>query len=129
MNVFKEIRELDLPKDQYVVVGSSVLVALKIIDTTEDVDITVSKDVFRRLETVGWCHKQESRRPALEHGVYDISTGFGEWNLEDLQADALWLADVPFINPEKLLAWKQQKAREKDIRHIQLIKKYLSENR
>jgi predicted nucleotidyltransferase len=127
MNVFKEIRELELPKDEYVVVGSSVLVVLGIIDSTEDVDITVSEEIFDSLRSAGWQTGDGVNNPSLQQGLYDISTGFGKWKLADLQEDSAWIAGVPFMSLEKLLEWKKQKNREKDRRHIKLIERYLAE--
>lgn len=125
MDIFQKTKELDLPKDEYVVVGGGILVALELLSWDDDIDITVTPQLFARYQAAGWRQEEWAGKPVLKHDVYDIGVGFGQWNLAELQADAMIIQDVPFMSLEKLLQWKRQMARPKDLRHITLIEQYL----
>lgn len=125
LRIFQRIRQLGLPDGQYVVVGGGLLVALGLLEWDEDIDICVSEEVFASYKNEGWQQEEWQGKPVLKDDIYDIGVGFGEWSLEDLLADALIIRGMPFINPAKLLAWKQLMNRPKDAEHIALLQKYL----
>jgi len=123
-DIFQVIEDLNLPNDKYVVVGGGVLVALGMHEWDGDVDLAVSDGIFEALEQKGWQQEQEAEKVVLKHGDYDIGVGFGKWDLDDLLADALMIKDIAFISLEKLLEWKREANRPKDLRHIELIEQY-----
>jgi hypothetical protein len=124
MNIFQKTKDLNLPDGSYVVVGGGLLVALGLLEWDEDIDICVRSEIFEEFQAKGWDQEDWKGKPVLKHDIYDIGTGFGEWSLEDLQADAIVIQDVPFMSLDKLLAWKKQMARPKDLKHIALIESY-----
>jgi hypothetical protein len=128
MDVFKETRKLNLADTDFVVVGGGLLVALGLVGWDGDIDLCVAPDIYAKFKQAGW-HEETGGwkgKPVLRRGIYDVGVGFGDWSLEDLQTDAVWIDNVPFINPEKLLVWKRQANRPKDLRHITLIEAYLA---
>lgn len=125
MNIFQKVRELNLPDGSYVVVGGGLLVALGLLEWDEDVDICVSPELFEKFKALGWHQADWKGKPVLKHDVYDIGVGFGEWGLPELQSDAMIIQGIPFISPSKLLAWKKEMARPKDLKHIDLLSKIL----
>ncbi|HJQ08802.1 MAG TPA: hypothetical protein VJ836_04970 [Candidatus Saccharimonadales bacterium] len=129
MNIFDTINELNLPKDAYVVVGGGILVALGLLEWDEDVDICVAPEIFARFQAKGWRQEEWAGKPVLKHAAYDIGVGFGEWTLKDLQADAMIVNDIPFMSLQKLLQWKREMGRPKDLRHIELIEQYLQDHK
>ena len=48
--VFKELEILDLPKDKYIVISGASLVCQDIIDETDDIDLTCSKEFYNKLD-------------------------------------------------------------------------------
>jgi len=124
MNIFQKVRELNLPESSFVVVGGGLLVALDLLEWDDDVDICVSRELFEKFKALGWQQTDWEGKPILKHDVYDIGMGFGEWSLKDLQSDAMMIQGVPFISPAKLLSWKKQMARPKDLQHVALIESY-----
>lgn len=129
MNIFDKINELNLPQDAYVVVGGGILVALGLLEWDEDVDICVTPEIFAQFQAEGWRQEEWASKPVLKHDIYDIGVGFGKWSVKDLQADSMVIQEVPFMNIEKLLQWKREMGRPKDLRHIQLIERYLQNHR
>ena len=126
-DIFQHVRNLGLADGQYVVVGGGLLVALGLLEWDGDVDICISQEQFDIFKSQGWQQEEWKGKPVLKHGIYDVGIGFGDWNLEDLQADALVLQGIPFISPQKLIAWKQAMGRPKDANHVALLQKYLEE--
>ena len=125
MDIFQKVKELNLPKDTYIVVGGGTLVALGLLEWDDDVDICVAPEIFAQLQIEGWSQEEWAGKPILKHGVYDIGVGFGEWNLDELQSDALYINGIPFMDITKLLRWKRQMGRPKDLHHIELIEQYI----
>ena len=125
MNIFQKTKDLNLPDGSYVVVGGGVLVALGLLDWDDDVDICVRSEIFDSFKANGWRQENWKGKPVLKYDVYDIGIDFGEWSLEDLRADAMSIQGIAFMSLDKLLIWKKQMARPKDLRHIELIETYL----
>jgi hypothetical protein len=124
-DIFLAIKKLNLPLDEYIVVGGGILVALGLHEWDGDVDFAVSANVFQELAHRGWEQKYEEGKTLLKHGDYDIGVNFGEWNLDDLHSDALIINGIPFVSLEKLLVWKHKRNLPKDRRHIEMIEEYL----
>lgn len=129
MNVFKEIRELNLPFGQYVVVGGAIMAAHGIKDT-QDVDLVVTEDLFEKLKQRGWKeHKRPNGEPGLEYKVFeaylDVNCGNHNPKTEDLIAGAEIINGVPFISLEELIKFKKEYARPKDLEHIKTIEQHL----
>ena len=47
-------------------------------------------------------------------------------NTDDLINNAVIIGDVPFVQLDELLKWKKAAAREKDLKDIVLIEKFLA---
>lgn len=126
MNIFQKINKLDIPKDEYVVVGGGVLVALGLLEWDEDIDMTVSERLFTQLKNEDWKTEYFGDKEVLKKDIYDVGIGFGNWSLEDLQQDAIIINGISFISLEKILEWKRQMDRPKDQQHIKIVLDYLS---
>lgn len=127
--LFDKVRELGLETDQYVVIAGSVLVAVGLLEWDEDIDMAVSPEVFERFKKEGWKQDTWNDKQVLKHDIYDIGVGSGEWGLEELQADAMWIEGIPFMSLEKLMIRKKLQARPKDLRHVELIEAYLAKQK
>jgi hypothetical protein len=128
MDIFEKIRELNLPEGSYVIVGGGTLVALGLLEWDADIDMSVTPEIFARLQAEGWQQGDWGGKTVLRHDIYDIGIGFGKWSLKDLQADSMNINGIPFISIEKLLQWKREAARPKDLRHVELIEHYLHDH-
>lgn len=127
MDLFSKIKQLNLDAADYVVVGGGVLVALGLVQQYDDIDIAVSPHLYAKLKANGWPEYVVGDKSLLRKDVFDVGISFGAWTIVDLQQDALVIRGVPFINPSKLLAWKRAAARPKDLPHIRLLKRFISE--
>ena len=129
--LFESITALNIEPKDYIVVGSGVLGALELREVA-DIDIIVSEQVMQEFEKKsGWTPRY------FDDGTYyllkdDYELG-QDWdsrdnkpNLTDLKSTEIVINDVPFLGLERLRSWKQRKSREKDLKDIELIDKYLT---
>ena len=129
MNLIQKIKELNFPKDQYVVVGSGILDVLG-IRTASDIDIAVTKELHQRLRELGnWEENERYDKIFLKKDVYEIIPQLN-WekyntNTEEAISSALIIEDIPFMNLFELIKFKTALGREKDFMDIKLINEYL----
>jgi len=132
MNILQKIKELNFPKDQYVVVGSGILDVLR-IRKSNDIDIAVTESLHKELKESGeWEeHKRyELIRVFLKKDVYEIipQLNWENYNTttEEAISSAIIIEDIPFMNLNELIKFKTALGREKDFKDIELIKEYLN---
>lgn len=129
MNIIKEIKKLNFPPDQYVIVGSGTMSAFNIRES-EDIDIAVTPELFKTLEqSEEWQEKIKYGKIFLEKGVVEI---IAKLNWKDYQTtteqaikSAIIVEGIPFMNFDELKKFKTTLGREKDFEDIKLIDDYL----
>jgi len=129
--IINQVKELELPPDQYTVVGSGSMAARGIREAA-DIDLVITQGLYDSLKDSGWAeeHKTGSKREwVLSSGPFDASTS---WSVEGYEPTAKELIEtsdviegVNFVNLPNLLTWKKACRREKDLRDIELIEQYL----
>lgn len=132
INVFEEIENVGLPKDQFMVLGSGILAALGIREVG-DIDLLVKPALFDKLRNEGWKYEVieiEGRpREKISHGIVEAFKDFwwegGSLEPEEGIAKAEKINGVNFIPLHILLEVKKTMGREKDIRDVALIERYL----
>ena len=131
MDIFDEVRKINLPKGEYVIAGSGILGALGIREIG-DVDVLVTPRLFDDLLAQGWKYQEVEvegrRRQKLTHGVCEAYKDF--WydgitrSVTDMIRDAVIIDGVPFLSLEELKVIKQHMGRDKDKRDIGLIEEF-----
>lgn len=126
MKIIESIKALGLPRNSFVVVGSSTMVVLGLAESDNDVDLTVTPEIFNKFKNEGWEQEFYGDEPVLKNGIYDIGAQFYKWKVADLLEDALWVEDIPFISLTKLLEWKRHMMRDSDIPQLKIIEDYIA---
>ena len=132
MQIFEELQKLDLPRDQFMVLGSGILAALGIRDAG-DIDLLITPDLFDQLRQSGWKYEVieiEGRpREKISKGIAEAFSDFwwngGNLKTEDGIAMAEQIDGISFLPLKVLLDVKKAMGREKDLRDIVLIEEYL----
>lgn len=130
MDVITEVKKLDLPLGQYVVVGSGIM-ALLGLRQAKDVDIAVTPDLHAKLRASGeWEEEERYGKIFLKKDGVDIIPRL-DWDsysttAEEAIASATIIDGVPFMNLNELLAFKRALGRGKDLPDIALITEYLA---
>lgn len=130
MNIIKKIKELNLPNDQYVIIGSGTMDVLGIREA-QDIDISVTKELFNKIKESGeWEEYEKYGKSFLKKDVFDINQqlDWESYNTTTTKANksALFMEDIPFMNLDELIKFKTAMGREKDFKDIELIKIYLN---
>lgn len=133
MNIFEEIEKLNLPKNEFVVLGSGILGALE-IRKIGDIDLLIKPELFEKLKQEGWKYEVieiEGRpRDMISKGSVEAFKDFW-WEGKTLSpeegvAKAQNIKGINFISLNTLLEYKRSMKREKDIRDVILIEQYLN---
>ena len=129
-----ELTNLNLNKENSIVIGSGILQALG-IRKSNDIDLVVDRNVFDLLKNSEKFTLTENRgKTILQNNIFDIGT---EWNvlgksykLGDLLTDSVVIDNVRYITLDFLYAVKKswitgdKVPRDKDINDIKLIERY-----
>ena len=134
MDIKRELERIGLTIENSVVIGSGILSALNIRES-QDIDVTVNEDVYKRLSVDSRFKKAENHgREVLTDGLLEIGTSWGvlnkDWKFDDFLGESVVIDEVRYTTLEFLLAVKQswlleKDARQKDIDDAELIKNYL----
>ncbi len=129
MDIITEVKKLNLDPEDYIVIGSGILSALK-IRSTDDVDLVVTKEVYAKYKAKGWAEKIWAKGdPTISKGIYEMGTDWGDdtslFSLQELMADKVIVDGVNFISLNKLKQWKLAKGRAKDLADVTLINEYI----
>lgn len=132
LNIFEQVKSLNLPLGEYAVVGSGVMAAHGIRDY-KDIDILVTSTLYEQLKSSGW--KENSDRPDLifvEKGIFGagrtmMTTPRYNPDNDKLIANADVINGIAFIQLNDLVKFKKSLSRPKDLEDIALIEKYLEE--
>jgi hypothetical protein len=93
-----------------------------------DIDILVNLEVWEEYKNKNWELKVGG------HGSLYLSKNEielwkdwspGDWDVKQLIQEAEIIDGLPFVKLEKVLEWKKLIAREKDLRDIEIIEKFL----
>lgn len=132
MNIIEKIKELNFPKEHYVVIGSGTMDVLG-IRKAQDIDISASEELFEVLKNSGdWEEYEKYGRPFLKKDVFEINNqlNWDKYNtvLEEANKTALFIDGIPFLSLDELVKFKIASGREKDIQDIKLIKEFQQNN-
>ena len=106
LEIFKELEKLDLPKDKYIVISGASLVVQDIIDETDDIDLTCSKEFYDELD---W---------PIRIGAFGVEVKYMDcfeisYNLYEYQ-DVFLINSYSFLSLEDCLEIKKRLNRPKD---------------
>jgi hypothetical protein len=132
-NIFEELKRLDLPAGQYVVVGSGTMAA-KGIRESSDLDVMVTDELWNELieryEVRSETGRSVIRLSDVVEIVCPVDSVFGNSEvvpIEEIFDKAERIQGYNFINLEHLIKIKAWMNREKDLKDIELIKNYLNQ--
>ncbi len=130
-SIIERIKELNLPADQYIVVGSGLLEVLN-IRQAKDIDIVASVDLYGQLRQSRQDLVEDTslEAPRLIYGDEEAEIWFswpseqGRLRYEDLMQDSVVVDGIRFVPLDFIEQWKRWLDRDKDKEDIRLIAKY-----
>ncbi len=123
MNIKQKIAELHLVEGSYVVVGSGILGALGIRESS-DIDLVVTEDTYQSIKQLGWKQGLWGEHIVFQWDVFDIGNDWYGKKAEDLLKKAQIIDDVPYLSLDDVYDWKKMRGLEKDNRDLALIDEY-----
>ena len=124
----KRVKELGLPLDQIIIIGSGILDQLGIRQSI-DIDVAARSEVLEKLaHDDGWIEKVDKhQRQYLVKCDGSVEVWDG-WEIDGRVVEYDELLDyaveydgVKFVNLDFLRRWKNWRGREKDIQDVKLI--------
>ncbi|MDF2892234.1 MAG: hypothetical protein K0R80_2601 [Clostridia bacterium] len=119
VDILQKLKNLKLPKDQYCVMTGAALVLHGVKETTRDIDIGCSERLFDLLLQQGYQLKQLKSFEGII--IDDCIEIFRNWQAEKI----VYIEDTPVADICCIMRYKQNLAREKDLKDIELIHEYL----
>ena len=128
----ERVKELGLPLDQIIIIGSGILDQLGIRQSA-DIDVATNREALEEIaRSDGWVEKldKNQRQYLVKHdGSVEIWDG---WEIDGRVVEYDELLDyaveydgVKFVNLDFLRRWKNWRGREKDMQDVRLIDEYL----
>lgn len=118
--ILDKLKGLGFPKDQYCVMTGAALVLYGVKPETADIDIGCTCQLFSELQQRGFGITKE--KPGKGIVIDDNIEIFEDWMPEKKNL----IYDVPVANLLDIRKFKEQLGRDKDLRDIALIDKFLS---
>lgn len=130
--LFQRVKDLNLPLGEYAIFGSGPM-GIREMREMHDIDLIVFDKVFNEyLEKQGWEIKEiYGYRDWLKNDNLQIEMGrdwHEGWDVEGMIRGADIIDGLPFVKLDYLIKWKKFSGREKDLKDIELIEKWKSEN-
>ncbi len=132
--IIERVKELNLPKDQFLVSGSGILDLLG-IRKSDDIDLLVSPSLFENLkEKHGWS-PHHTYKTTIVHPSKNVEAKYSldfmkeNYSLAQLLPHSYIKEGVHFLNLKVLKESKFQLGRKKDLSDIKLIDAYLKEHK
>ena len=119
--LLSELEKLNLPKGEYAIFGSGPPSAREIREA-RDLDILASKKLYEKLILK---YNAENEKIVIGNIEIFMNVRYVD-NPEDVIRNAEMIHGYPFARLEDILEWKKKMGRGKDIRDIELIKRYVT---
>lgn len=128
-SLFQGAKDLNFPMGSYALFGSAPL-GIRGLRECRDVDIIVTKDLWEKCKIDGWEVKESDVGPYLynaNNSSIEVWNDWhpGKWDLEKLIKEAEIIDGLPFVRLQQVLEWKKLKRKEKDLKDIELIEKFI----
>ena len=121
--LLKLVESLKLPKDEYYILGGGSLVMFGIKDTTGDLDLCVSDELFERLKKeYNLVEKNECGFYSISDVIEIIPNPKEEFTCEVI--DGYQVEEL-----RRILEFKKKRRAPKDILYIEKIEEYLKNNK
>jgi len=129
--LFLKLKSLNLPSEDYAIMGRTCMAVHGLIEMGEDIDLIVRGKAWDKACTIA-----KPQIPAsgigkvielFDNQIEIFDTWYpGKWDVDQLIDTAEIINGIKFVTLENVKKWKQIYGREKDIAHIKIIDNYIN---
>ncbi|MEK7567012.1 MAG: hypothetical protein AAB527_02680 [Patescibacteria group bacterium] len=126
-DLFQKVRDLKLPLGKYALFGSAPL-GIRGLRDCRDIDIIVTENLWNECKSKDWKIKDKPDiGQYLCRGEIELWKNWapGQWNIKKLIQESEMIDGLPFVRLESVVAWKKLNGREKDLKDLKTIEKFL----
>lgn len=121
VDIINKLESLNFDKNEYCIISGGILVMYGIKESTNDLDLLISHNLFSRIKNIYDLKPCFFKFPNL----YELDS-LTEVRVEDFDKnDVTYIDGYPIWSLEKQLEWKKNNHRKKDLADIKLIEEYL----
>ena len=126
LKYINELKDLNIDKKEYVIFGSGPL-AIRNLITNSDIDLLVSQNLWNKLSKKHKIEKNANGFEKIEIKHIEIYKDWTNTNYSEdkIIKDSEIINNLPFAKLKYVIKWKQNRNKEKDKKHLKLIKEYL----
>ena len=128
--LFQKVKELGLPIGKYALFGSAPM-GIRGLKECKDIDIIVTEDLWNEYKNKGWkMTTMQNGKQKLSNNCIELWNSWKpfemkEWNVLELIKDSEIIDGLSFVKIKYVLEWKKLSTREKDIKDVKIIEKFL----
>jgi len=124
--LFDQLRQLELPTNDYAVFGSGPLAIRGIIPSCNDLDILCRRDVWKTVSEFGVTKAlpdYDVTIASLADGAITFGTkwGIGDFDVDELIDTAEIIESLPFVRLRHVVSYKTIRSSPKDMRHLEAL--------
>lgn len=131
VSLFDRLAQLTLPAGSYALFGSAPLAVRGIVPLTNDLDVLCLPDAWEQVSAQGTTEYLPDYDVCIV-SMFDGAITFGtRWAIGDVDVPELIrsaeiIRGLPFVRLEHVVRYKQIRASEKDLVHLQRLAEYQS---
>jgi hypothetical protein len=123
-DLFRFVRELQLPPGDFAIFGSGPLIVRNIIPFRNDLDIICRDAAWELVQQTGqrqYLQDYDAHIVSMQDGAITFGTswGIGQFDIDTLINSADILEDLPFVGLQYVIEYKKIRGLPKDLLHIE----------
>ena len=124
--LLEQVKKLQLPLGDYAIFGSGPMLVRGLIEAVNDIDVICRDAAWQAAQAAGelvYLDAYDVNVVSIDDGLITIGTswGIGNFDVEELIDTAEIICDLPFVQLQHVVTYKQIAQRPNDLLHLELL--------